>query len=100
MPLGKMPGWMVGCFYSKPCRQKRPPHHRVTPPDELSNNAATETDDVEKALESPKIRAPAARPRLGMADYAGTGKTRPRAQSAKRHQLRGAVHRTGIHLAL
>ena len=44
-------GW--GCFYSKACGPKRPPDDRVTPPDELSINAATEAHDVEKAREIP-----------------------------------------------
>src|SRR6266576_2839556 len=42
----------------------------------------------------------AARPRRGMAQDARRGTARPRAQSAKGHQLRGALHRAGIHLDL
>src|SRR5712691_9121573 len=42
----------------------------------------------------------AAWPRRGVAQDARRGTARPRSQSAKRHQLRGAFHRAGIHLDL
>src|ERR1700681_392159 len=42
----------------------------------------------------------AARPRRGVAAHTRRGSTRPRAQPAEGYGLRGAVYRTGIHLAL
>ena len=72
----------------------------VTSMSRLSNNAATETASCPESLKHQIIVRPATRPRRGMAHNPGRGKTRPRAQSAKGHQLSGAVHRAGIHLAL